>query len=309
MGHMGKVISEIRNERNMSRKDLAEGICSEKYIYFIENGQRTPSAEVVRMLSDRFGEDLTEYYKFLECEEPVRVSNTIKKLSLCQRKHKFIETQKILDDLADSRDFKKAPWCYIYEGNLIACRMFNHGEYQESIDRIHIIFENIEEQYRVSVYALTLYIELSTCNLILGNAIEAKKVAEEIEQIVARLYESSFDHAGITGKINLLTIYYNTQEYDKAIKIGEDVLQFQNGCNAYDRIQYTLGFLAFSYYQKGNYEKAFLYLNKSLLIILYNHNWTDTFEVTSQKMFLKMIEDERVNQNLLKEYKTMFGNN
>ncbi len=46
----------------MSRKELAENICSEKYLYLIEKGDRTPSSEITRLLGDKVGVDIFKYY-------------------------------------------------------------------------------------------------------------------------------------------------------------------------------------------------------------------------------------------------------
>lgn len=49
---IGKVIKEHRDIVGMSRKTLSEDICTEKYIYLIEKGKRTPSANVIKLLGD-----------------------------------------------------------------------------------------------------------------------------------------------------------------------------------------------------------------------------------------------------------------
>lgn len=62
MNYIGSIIRDSRNRLRMSRKELAENICSEKYLYLIEKGDRTPSSEITRLLGDKVGVDIFKYY-------------------------------------------------------------------------------------------------------------------------------------------------------------------------------------------------------------------------------------------------------
>lgn len=73
MNHIGNVIKEYRSLIGMSRNDIAKNICTEKYVYLIEKGQRTPSADMTRLLGDNLGIDLFEYYQYLDCINPIEV--------------------------------------------------------------------------------------------------------------------------------------------------------------------------------------------------------------------------------------------
>ena len=61
---IGDIIKEQRTMNNMSRQTIAEGICSEKYIYLIERNERNPSAYILDQLSEKLGIDLFEYYQY-----------------------------------------------------------------------------------------------------------------------------------------------------------------------------------------------------------------------------------------------------
>ena len=64
--HIGLVIKRIRTERKMSQAQLAEGICSIKYIRELEKGKYTPSTYIVIALSNRLRIDIfSMYMKFL----------------------------------------------------------------------------------------------------------------------------------------------------------------------------------------------------------------------------------------------------
>ena len=62
---IGEIIKEQRNLINMSRETLAEGVCTEKYVYLIEKNERNPSAYILDDFSEKLGIDLFEYYQYL----------------------------------------------------------------------------------------------------------------------------------------------------------------------------------------------------------------------------------------------------
>ena len=55
MNHIGSIIKEFRLLRQLTQEQLAENICSEKYVYLIEKGERTPSTDLLRQFSDKIG--------------------------------------------------------------------------------------------------------------------------------------------------------------------------------------------------------------------------------------------------------------
>ena len=42
---IGTILRQLRETAGLNRKQLCEGICTEKYLYIIERSQRTPSVE------------------------------------------------------------------------------------------------------------------------------------------------------------------------------------------------------------------------------------------------------------------------
>jgi DNA-binding XRE family transcriptional regulator len=53
MNRIGNVIKEFRCKFDMSRKELSANICSEKYVYLIEKGERSPSTDITVAFSDK----------------------------------------------------------------------------------------------------------------------------------------------------------------------------------------------------------------------------------------------------------------
>lgn len=78
---IGNIIEEQRVSLGMSRKELSEGICTQKYVYLIEKNERNPSAYILNSFSDRLGLDLFDYYQYLNYDNKKKCSSIKKILS------------------------------------------------------------------------------------------------------------------------------------------------------------------------------------------------------------------------------------
>lgn len=58
MNHIGNVIKTLRCNLGLAAIDTAKDICTEKYLYLIEKGERIPSVEITRFIGTRLGTDL-----------------------------------------------------------------------------------------------------------------------------------------------------------------------------------------------------------------------------------------------------------
>lgn len=308
MNHIGNIIKEFRCLRNMTRNELAEDVCTEKYIYLIERGDRTPSTGLLRMFNDRLRVDLFEYYKFLDCKEPIRVKEIIDELTFCQRQSDFIKAEKLVSTAKDLPDFKMKPWIYIFEANRIACKVFNERRYEEAIGEIKNMIQKLDDEHADSVYVLSLYVLLSTCYQILGSWNDAKGIIFKADDIITKRYNyENYNHIIITARISLLTVHYHLKEFNKAIQIGQELVKLQQSSDSLSRIHYTFAFMAFAYYNTDNYEKAFMYFNKVVYILLTYYIPNDAYFIMSQDGFELMAKDNRMNQQVVNMLIRLYG--
>ncbi len=98
MNCIGSVIKEYRKRKKISRKSLADGLCSEKYIYLIEKGERTPSAEMSALLGDKLGIDLFEYYEYVDCIDPIDVNQAIKLFTRYRNGNDMVALKRVTDE-------------------------------------------------------------------------------------------------------------------------------------------------------------------------------------------------------------------
>lgn len=308
MNFIGSIIKEYRCMIKMSRKSLSENICSEKYIYLIEKGERTPSADMVRLFSDRMGVDLFDHYQYLDCIDPISVRKTLKNFDICQRKSDFKTAKNIVDMVMEHQDFKNKPWLYELEANKIGYMVFVENKYEEAIICANHVLEDIEAKYSSSIHVVNLYVLLSTCYQIIGDLRKAKSATLAAYDIVSSKYKiEKYDHDIVSVRLNLVTLYYLTKDYEKAILEGMELIDYQIEHNSYARIHIAYFFLAFTYYKKESFEEAFLYFNQAISVLMAFYNPIDVKYIMAQDVFKEMDIDERVNQKSVREFKIRYG--
>ncbi len=62
----GKIMKELRENKEMSQAELSCGICSKEYVSKIENGHKLPSERILKLLFERLGENVQIYFPTLE---------------------------------------------------------------------------------------------------------------------------------------------------------------------------------------------------------------------------------------------------
>ncbi|WP_454266261.1 helix-turn-helix domain-containing protein [Rossellomorea marisflavi] len=60
---IGKKISELRKEANLTQGELARGTCTQSLISLIEKGETDPSAEVLFQIAKKLGVDVNYFFK------------------------------------------------------------------------------------------------------------------------------------------------------------------------------------------------------------------------------------------------------
>lgn len=308
MNYIGNIIKELRCELGISRKDLSENICTEKYVYLIEKGERTPSTEMVKLLGDRLGVDLFDYFQYLDCKNPVAVRKFIKLFEMYRRKSDYAAMKKVTDAAFELPDFHHKPWSFEIELNNLSIIAFIENKYEEVILNINKVLEEMEPKYSDGIYVANFYILLSTCYQIkedLANARLAVLSAYEIVRGILKV--EKYEQVITTVRINFMTMHYLYDEFDEAITIGNELLEFQSKLNSYEMIHYTYLFLAFSYYKIGAFNESFEFFKKGIYSLMFSYKPMDVYYLTTQDIFDELANDNRIDQMLVSEFKKRYN--
>lgn len=154
MSRIGIIIKELRQIKNLSRTELAEGICTEKYIYLIEKGERTPSSELLILLGRRLGEDLLAQFKFSNCDDPVAISKMQYELSKQIRQGEYEQGFLLTQEAERYSDNTKVPWKHMLKANRILCQMQRSKEYEQAIAEAEQALASMEKRFNVGFCGL-----------------------------------------------------------------------------------------------------------------------------------------------------------
>ncbi|KAF5067159.1 hypothetical protein DSECCO2_256280 [anaerobic digester metagenome] len=308
MNHIGNVIKEVRSNLGMSRNELSENICSEKYLYLIERGDRTPSTEIVRLFSIKLGTDLFDYYQFLDCIDPIKVCESINQFETYQRDADFVSLKKFSDTISELPDFKRKPWVYEIAANKITHMLFVEHKCNETITYTEEILSKIEPKYSEKEFVVKLYVILSTCYQIMNDVAKAKQIISIANQIVTNKRNiRSYNQHIISLKLNTMTLCHLCGEYDAAIEEGLWINRFQLESNTNALSNFVFYYLAFSYYKKGMIDEAFEWFEKCLYELLVHYSPIPAQYISNYPLFYELFNDKRTSPDLISKIKNKYG--
>ena len=308
MNYIGNIIKEFRCMVGMSRKELSENICSEKYVYLIEKGERTPSAGMILLLGEKMGVDLFIYYQYLDCIDPIAVRKKMEEFDMYRRKGDFNAVNKEAEIAKDLPDFHCKPWSYEIDVNRLSYKVFVQGKYHEAIIGIITVMDNIEPKYSKGIYVANLYILLSTCHQLTGDLVNAKKAILSAYEIIRNKHKiTRYKQVIITVIISAMTMHYLAGEMDEVIRIGNDLLQYLHEADSFDRIHYPYFYLAFAYYKTGLYDESIACFSNAIHSVMISDKYMDVYYITSQDFFDVLIHDERIDQQMVCEFKKKYN--
>ena len=309
MNHIGSLIKEFRNRLSISQKTLAEDICSEKFIYLIEKGDRTPSAEMTKLIGNRLGVDLFDYFQYLDCKNPIEVREYMSKIILNRQKGNYKLVNEMLEKAILLPDFKQKPWCYEIDINRIFYMSFVEHRYEEAIEEVELLISRMDPKYHSDVYMANIYTLLSKTYL-LNNDLENSKKALVLAQdaIQNKEHNSKYAFCIIGVRISAITLHYLSGEYKETIEEGMKLLEYHSENSACERIFYSYFFLAFAYYKLGNIEQALNWFKKGIFMVLIKDRPYDVYYISGLEVFQEMLNREDLDICSVNEFKLKYGN-
>ncbi len=310
MNYIGNIIKEHRCNLGINRKDLSKNICSEKYVYLIEKGERTPSTELIRIFSDRLGVDLFDYYQYLDCINPIAVQEYINLFRMYFRKSDFKGLKKVTDAASKLPDFHKKPWIFEVELNNLAYSVFVENKYDESIIKTKNLLQEIEPKYLNSIEVANIYILLSTCYQLTGDLVNASFVLSLAHEMIRDKYKIEKYEQIITSiRISMITFNYLNGKYEDVIQEGSELLDYQSEFNSYERVHYTYFYLAFAYYKIGSLVKSIEWFKKGIYSLMHDYKPMDVYYITMQDVFDVLAYDVMDDIKLITEFNKIYDLN
>ena len=307
MGHIGRTIEKYRQALSISRKELAEDICSEKHIYLIEKGERSPSANILKQLSEKLGVNLFEFYQYIDCENPIEVRDKIKDFYMYRANLDFITLMKVSVEAYDMWDFRNKPYSFEIRLNDLYYMAFEDNRYEETKVKLKKLLKEAEIWKYSEMFLVNVHTLMTTLCLITQDFTEAKNSALKALKIFQRQFDVEKNlPLSTTMIVNLMGAYYVNGEYDVVIDIGNKFLKIKQAFNSYDRIHYIYFFMSFACYTKNMREEAYIFLKKAIYILMMDFRPTDVTYVAMIGELEEMLEDLDKDSELIREFRKKY---
>lgn len=303
MSHIGIVIRTLREKQGLTRQDLAKNICTEKYVYLIEKGERTPSADILKSFNAVLRKNLFSYFEFLCCKNPVETHDIIIKMHTFTRNNNFKSLIEFNNKIRNYDDFQKPPWKYYIILNDFVEQILVKHEYKKVVSNIKSFLKTVPQKYMEDEYIIKIYILLSTCYQHNNKNDEAKILLDKAEEIVFRKNPQYFnDNVFISVLLNKMTFCHFTNDFDSAIKAGLKLMSLMDQMSTYQQSSFAYYYLAYAYYKKGCIEEALEWFEKCLYELLLHKDEIAAYYIKNYNGFESMFQNQRIPEFLRQKF-------
>lgn len=296
---IGDIIKEQRLALNMSRKTLAEGICTEKYVYLIETKKRNPSTYILNSFSERMGIDLFEYYQLLSYKDKSAVADYKERFERYIQLGNLEKLREVSLEAAKLADFQVEPLSYDIVIIELVHRGLVLGETSQVIKELNDVFK----QDKLNIDNITLingHVLLASCYQMEGQLDQAAEVLKVAYDMIKDKGEfARYNTVIITVLISIASLLHNTEEYDELIQYSNVLRGFQEKYSEYNRIYYVDFYLAIAYYKTNELAQAKEHFEKGLYAALLFKSKLDTSYILMMEGFSEVADKLEINQYLL----------
>lgn len=271
ISNIGHLFISLRKNLNLSREKFCSGVCSSKYLYLIEKGERTPSVQIIEAFSYKVGIDLYDYFQYLDFDEPIKVKNMIDQMDNMMVSRDFDGLRRMTDVIQQMKDFSTPPLCYQIDLN-IAWLLANVDLNYEKAKKI-MLSTLAQMGYPVlddSIdYGLMYRPVMRGYGLIAVCEVRGGFVSEGLDRMakVYRLLEMrkrmrSITHTYLSMGINYAYTLIINGDYEESIRISKALISYQVEANILDRLYITYFTLGHALYLTGERDESRKWLVK-----------------------------------------------
>lgn len=117
---IGTVIKTLRKKKKFTQRQLADNICSIKQLSRVEANTSQPTITLLKEFSYKLGEDLGDYFLFLNQDDPIEAKLLIDRLDNIMLRSNYNELYRVVTDYMSSHTIKPSvfkqyiDWFYGY---------------------------------------------------------------------------------------------------------------------------------------------------------------------------------------------------
>lgn len=307
MAYIGYVIRKLREKNNMSQEVLAEGICTSKYIYLIEKGDRNPSSDILSQLGEKLDTDLFDFYEYIDCEDPVAVREMFNEFLKYRGQMNLVRLLKLNHEARALPDFQRAPWSYELKVNEYMYMLLIEKKYEEIkellMQDIDFYDKNtIEGQCRTRLNILLALCyeglgDIEKSCMVITNVVDSMKIKRNCYKDLHLIVMAHCTYMGIHSAVG---------NYENVISKGVEICKLQEEFNAYEMLHYCFFFLAFTYKKLHMKDRSRDFLEKGILLSLLNDKYTDISYLTDRGIIPELLKGHVISGELVDRFTSKY---
>lgn len=267
MTGVGNLIKAIRVEKKISVLELCEGICTERFMYMIENNNRMPSADIIRRIGNRLGLNVYDYLEFIGYKKPVLSKQLIERSKKYRNGRAIALLEELTCQMESLEDHGKDPLRSEIVINQVFIEIFHKNNlqiaYKQVESEIIVISGHSFEWVVKNNYFLNDYYFINLMNyqfIILRYMGEDQKAQMILDYLWQQINEVCFDKKYEVLYVSIAINYlYDHIFILKSVSHKKEIdalLAFQRKNNQLNRIFFTYYLLSGHYYNIGEIDKA-----------------------------------------------------
>ncbi len=268
MNHIGIIIRQFRRQLGLTQKDLADGICTARYIYLIEKGDRTPSIDVLKKLSARLRVNLFEVSNYLACKNTIQAYEAVNLFERYRSKLDLKGLSEATQRMEKEEDMQREPLKLeiILNKAIIDVLGGNRTEeiirvFEQNYDRL------INGRYFEKTYIRYLAL-IAFSYLMLNDHQKSESIISKAFELLNAMDEDEFKETIILTRMIHLALTYKMGKYDETINEGLRLLEYQRKRSLFERTECTYYLITLAYLKKNQNKKAYEFTMKIIYIAL-----------------------------------------
>ncbi|SDI41386.1 helix-turn-helix domain-containing protein [Alteribacillus bidgolensis] len=278
---LGIKLKDLREYYNVSQRELAKNICSQKAVSKIERGETQPTADILQQLGLRLGVDISYFFEEQEAPRFNYIQETKDKIEDLVSKWKYKEAVEIIKEELKNPLFRKATHRKFLLWKKSVCHFNLTQEKEDAIELLKVAMD-IETHSKKTITNddIGIYISLGNMYSDTQKYEQALYYYEQAKKMAKKLPVHGSAPPIYKLYYNLSIVYFRLHNFEEAVKVADEGINFIFKKDSL----YLLGEL---YYQKGIYlfysgkkREALQNMKKALFV----------FEEKGQDRFYKFVE-------------------
>lgn len=279
--NIGKKLKDLRQYYEVSQRELAENICSQRAVSKIERGEMQPTAEILHQMAIKLGVKISYFFEDHEAPRFNYIQETKDKIDKLVRIYELEEAMKIIRQELKNPLFRKPVHLKYLLWKRAACHSKLTFEKEESLELLQLALNVDTGSLSITEEDIGIYINIGTVYMDMNEYEDAIYYFNKALVLYTKLPVAQWETSKTKIYMNLCIVYSKAMQFEKSLEIANEGLTY-----IYDiESVYLLGEL---YYQKGvalfymgEYKNALRCMEKSMFIL----------KDKGQKMFYDFIEE------------------